>query len=98
MSYYVYILRCADSTLYTGYTGNLKTRLRQHQSGSIPRAYTKPRRPVTLVWAGEFETKDEARAHERLIKRWKTDQKEALISQEEAQTEQIIEKEGLQQR
>jgi predicted GIY-YIG superfamily endonuclease len=98
MSYYVYILRCADQTLYTGYTGNLKTRLRQHQSGSIPRSYTKPRRPVRLVWAGEFETKDEARARERLIKRWKTDQKEALISQEEAQTELIIEKEGLQER
>lgn len=95
MAYYVYILRCADDTFYTGYTGNLKTRFKQHQAGSIPRAYTKPRRPVELVWAGEFKSKDEARTHERQLKRWKPDRKEALIAQDKAQTEQIIENEGI---
>jgi len=90
MPFFVYILRCADDTLYTGYTGDLKRRLKQHQSGSIPRSYTKPRRPVKLVWAGEFETKDKARAHEKKIKRWKTERKETLIQTDQAQTDQII--------
>ena len=90
MPFFVYILRCADETLYTGYTGDLKRRLKQHQSGSIPRSYTKPRRPVKLVWAGEFETKDAARAHEKKIKRWNTERKETLIHADQAQTDQII--------
>ena len=96
MPFFVYILRCADETLYTGYTGDLKRRLKQHQSGSIPRSYTKPRRPVKLVWAGEFETKDEARAHERKLKRWKPDRKETLIAEDKDVTEQIINNKGIQ--
>ncbi len=96
MPFYVYILRCADNTLYTGYTGGLKRRFKQHQSGSIPRSYTKARRPVKLVWATEFETKDEARAHERKLKSWKAARKETLIVQDQAHTDQIIEKEGVQ--
>lgn len=90
MPYHVYILLCADDTLYTGYTGDLKRRIKQHQSGSIPRSYTKPRRPVKLVWVSEFETKDEARTHEKKIKRWKTERKETLIQADQAQTDQII--------
>ena len=96
MPFIVYILRCADETLYTGYTGDLKRRLKQHQSGSIPRSYTKPRRPVKLVWAGEFETKDEARAHERKLKRWKPDRKETLIAEDKDITAQIINNKGIQ--
>ncbi|MFC1923547.1 GIY-YIG nuclease family protein [Chloroflexota bacterium] len=96
MPFFVYILRCADDSLYTGYTGNLKRRLKQHQSGSIPRSYTKPRRPVKLVWAGEFETKDEARAHERTLKRWKPARKETLIAEDKEHTQQIIKNEGIQ--
>ena len=94
MSFFVYILRCADDTLYTGYTGDLKRRLLQHQSGSIPRSYTKPRRPVKLVWAGGFETKDEARAQEKKIKHWKSDRKESLIQEDTLRTVQILENEG----
>jgi len=93
MPYFVYILRCSDGTFYTGYTENLTRRVKQHQSGSIPRSYTKPRRPVELVWAGEFETKEEARANERKIKRWKPDKKEALIREDKLQTAQILENE-----
>jgi predicted GIY-YIG superfamily endonuclease len=90
MAYYVYILLCADGTYYTGYTADLIRRVKQHQSGSIPRSYTKPRRPVKLVWTGEFKTKDEARAQEKKIKRWKTERKETLIQSDQAQTETII--------
>jgi len=90
MSFFVYILRCSDGTLYTGYTGDLIRRVKQHQSGSIPRAYTKPRRPVELVWAGEFETKEEARAEEKKIKRMSTTRKETLIKNDRQLTDQII--------
>ena len=90
MPFYVYILRCADDTLYTGFTGDLKRRFKQHQSGSIPRAYTKPRRPVDLVWAGEFETKEEARANEKKIKRMSTARKETLIQDDRQHTDQIF--------
>jgi tRNA/rRNA methyltransferase len=87
--FFVYILHCADGTYYTGYSGNLTRRIRQHQSGSIPRAYTKSRRPVKLVWAGEFNTKDEARDYERTLKRWTTSRKKKLIAEDKLQTEQI---------
>ena len=95
MPYHVYILLCVDGTFYTGYTGDLARRLKQHQAGAIPRSYTKSRRPVKLVWAGEFETKDEARAHEKKIKRWKTERKETLIAEDKVHTDQIIENEGI---
>lgn len=94
MAYFVYILRCADGTYYTGYTGDLLRRYKQHQSGAIPRSYTKSRRPVELVWSGEFETKEEARANEKKIKRMKTERKEALIREDEEQTRQIFNNEG----
>lgn len=90
MTYHVYLLLCADGTYYTGYTGDLIRRLKQHQSGSIPRAYTKSRRPVKLVWTSEFETKEEARAHEKRIKQMNTAKKESLIQANQVQTEKII--------
>ena len=90
MPYHVYILLCADGTLYTGYTGDLNRRLKQHQSGAIPRSYTKSRRPVKLVWAGEFDKKEEARENEKKIKRWKTSKKETLIQADRARTDQIL--------
>lgn len=93
MAYFVYILRCADGTYYTGYTGDLLRRYKQHQSGAIPRSYTKSRRPVELVWAGEFETKEAARANEKKIKRMKTARKEALIKEDELLSAQIFENE-----
>ena len=95
MPYHVYILLCADGTFYTGYTGDLARRLKQHQAGAIPRSYTKSRRPVKLVWASEFDSKEEARANEQKIKRWKTEKKASLILAEQAQTDQIIENKGI---
>ncbi|MGN7788062.1 GIY-YIG nuclease family protein [Niabella sp. 22666] len=47
--YYVYILKCADSSYYTGVTGNLEQRLRIHESGENIGCYTYSRRPLTLV-------------------------------------------------
>jgi predicted GIY-YIG superfamily endonuclease len=98
MAYFVYILRCADGTYYTGYTGDLLRRYKQHQSGAIPRSYTKSRRPVELVWAGEFETKEEARANEKNVKRLKTEKKMDLIDEERTQTVQVKQDLGINDR
>jgi predicted GIY-YIG superfamily endonuclease len=93
--YYVYILLCADSTYYTGYSGDLSRRIKQHQSGSIPRAYTKARRPIKLVWAGGFDSKDSARAYEKKLKTWSTERKEKLIAEGEINTDQIRQDNGI---
>ena len=79
MSAFVYILRCADGSYYVGSTrANVEERLAQHQSGIFD-GYTARRRPVTLVFAEEFERITDAIAAERQVKGWRRDKKEALI-------------------
>ena len=79
MSYFVYMLRCADDTLYIGSTSDVKRRLAEHQNGWKPRAYTISRRPVRLVWQRTFETRQDAQAAEKVMKKWPRHKKEALI-------------------
>ena len=79
MSYYVYILECADGSYYTGSTDDLSKRLWHHQEGVNSAAYTFSRRPVELVWSEEVSTYFEALTHERQIKGWSRAKKEALI-------------------
>ena len=55
---YTYIIKCADSTLYTGWTNDLDKRIKAHNSGKGAK-YTKTRRPVKLVYYEEHETKNE---------------------------------------
>ena len=64
----VYVLRCADGTLYTGITNNLERRLKAHNSGTGA-AYTRARRPVTLLWSEPASGKSEALKRELYIKR-----------------------------
>ena len=78
MSFWVYILRCADDSYYTGHTDNLEKRLAEHQSG-ICDGYTPARLPVTLVFSQEFSTRLEALTCERQIKGWSRKKKEAMI-------------------
>jgi len=78
MSFWVYILRCADSSYYTGHTDNLEERIAKHQMGEIE-GYTSTRRPVKLLFSEEFSTRAEALAVERQIKGWTRRKKEALI-------------------
>ena len=66
MAFWVYILRCADDSYYVGHTENLELRVAQHQSGDLG-GYTKPRRPVRLVYSEKFSTRDDAFAAERQI-------------------------------
>ena len=57
---YTYIVRCADGTLYTGWTNDLKKRIKAHNSGKGAK-YTKTRRPVELVYFEHFATKEESK-------------------------------------
>ena len=75
---YTYILRCADGTLYTGWTNDLDKRLAAHNAGTAAK-YTRPRRPVTLVYQEAFPTKEEAMRREWQIKRLTRAEKLALI-------------------
>ena len=52
--YYVYILRCRDSSLYVGVTSDIERRVMEHNAGKYPDAYTHNRRPVTLVFYQDF--------------------------------------------
>ena len=76
---YTYILRCADGTLYCGWTNDLEKRLKAHNSGKGAK-YTRSRLPVTLVYYEEFETSTEAQKREYQIKRLTRKQKLMLIS------------------
>jgi len=69
MSYFVYMVRCADDTLYTGITTDLERRVAEH-NGSVKGAkYTRARRPVILVYNEEYKTRSEASKREYFIKK-----------------------------
>ena len=78
--YYVYILRCADGTLYTGYTDDVERRLRAHNSGKGAK-YTRSRRPVALAYAEEWPDKSAALKREAAIKRLSRAEKLTLIGE-----------------
>jgi len=65
--YYVYVVRCADGTLYTGYTTNIERRIATHNAGKGG-SYTRTHRPVTLVIAWSFATKGDALRAEHAFK------------------------------
>ena len=79
MTYYTYMVRCRDGSLYTGYTNDLDNRIETHNSGRGVK-YTRSRLPVELVYFDEFSTKEEAMSREWHIKRLKRLQKEKLIA------------------
>jgi len=79
VSYHVYIIRCSDGSYYVGHTDDLKCRLRRHNDGRGP-AYTRARRPVTLVYSEPFADEASAMGRERQLKRWSHAKRQALIS------------------
>lgn len=81
MSSYVYVLRCGDGSLYTGWTNDLEQRLAAHQSGKGAK-YTKGRLPVEMVYSEELEDKSAALKRENELKKLKKAEKELLIQQE----------------
>ena len=75
---YVYILQCADGSLYTGWTNHLEERVKAHSTGRGAR-YTRPRRPVQLVYYEMFATKQEAMKREAAIKKLSHAEKLRLV-------------------
>jgi LAO/AO transport system kinase len=75
--FYVYLLRCGDGSYYAGHTDDIEARMRQHVDGVV--GYTSTRKPVELVWQGEFDSREGALALEQQIKGWSRAKKEALI-------------------
>jgi putative endonuclease len=77
--HFVYIVRCADGTLYTGYARDPKARVTAHNTGRGAR-YTSGRRPVRLVYAESCESIGDALRREYALKQWSRTRKERLIS------------------
>lgn len=78
MSFWVYILRCADNSYYTGHTDDLEKRIGEHERDEV-KGYTFTMLPVALVFSEEFPSREEAKASERQIKGWSRRKKEALM-------------------
>lgn len=79
--WYIYMVRCADTTLYTGVTTDIRRRVREH-NGEIRNgaSYTKLRRPVALVYTETTDTRSHAMKRERAIKHLPKQKKELLIT------------------
>ena len=79
--WFVYILRCADDSLYTGITTDLKRRVAEHNSGASAGArYTRARRPVTLVYHERQSSRSAAGQRECLLRTLSKADKERLVS------------------
>ena len=79
-TYYVYMLRCSDDTLYTGITTDLDRRVNEHNHSPKGAKYTRNRRPVTLVYSETCEDKSAASKREYAIKRLPREHKERLVA------------------
>lgn len=79
LMYQVYILRCADETLYTGIARDVDARVREHNESPKAARYTRGRRPVVLVYHESCASRSAALVREAAIKRMPRVQKEALI-------------------
>jgi putative endonuclease len=79
---YVYLLECADGSLYCGSSRKeMETRLSEHQNGHFPDSYTFRRRPVRLLWCENFPNITDAVDCERRLKGWSRAKKVAMIGQ-----------------
>lgn len=84
--FFVYLLRCSDASYYVGQTDDMGLRLQQHADGLI--GHTAMRKPVELLWQGEFETREGAIAFEQRIKGSRA-KKEARIRGDWAAIQQL---------
>ena len=93
---WVYILKCADGSYYTGITRNEMPEARewQHNQATFPDAYTSSRRPVKLVYAEHLDMIIDAIDAERRIKGWSRAKKEALIAGDWTLLQQLAKRRG----
>ncbi len=82
-TWYVYMVRCNDGTLYTGMTNDLEKRIEAHNSGKTGARYTRSRRPVKLVYSVEAESKSAAAMLEYQMKKMHLSRKKKLIESAE---------------
>ncbi len=78
---YVYILKCSDESLYTGWTNNIEKRVKAHEKGKGGK-YTRARLPIELVYFEEYENKIDAQKREYQIKQLKRIDKLKLINKD----------------
>jgi len=79
VQWHVYILRCADDTLYTGITTDVERRLAEHNASARGATYTRGRRPVRLVWQASAANRSDASRQEHRLKRLTRAAKEHLV-------------------
>lgn len=77
--HYVYMVRCSDNSLYTGYSTDITRRVATHNTGKGAK-YTKARLPVVLMYSEEYTTRSEALKREYVIKQYSKAVKERMIS------------------
>jgi putative endonuclease len=80
LAHHVYVLRCADDTLYTGYTTDVQRRVDEHNEGQAAK-YTRGRTPVELVHQETFETRSAATSREAEIKAMTREEKLGLVGE-----------------
>ncbi len=76
--FYIYILKCSDSSYYVGHTDNIEQRISEHKNG-VHGCYTSTRLPVEVAFVQPFASRYEALSAEHKIKRWSRKKKEALM-------------------
>lgn len=79
-TWYVYMLRCRDKTLYTGVTTDIARRLKEHEEGRSGAKYTRARRPLCLVYIEHCASRSEAQKRESEIKKLRKIVKEKLAN------------------
>ena len=77
--YYVYILECADKTLYVGITNDIERRLKAHNGSTVGAKYTRSRRPVVLRYKQAFRTRGKALRREYALKQLTRAEKFSLM-------------------
>lgn len=83
MEWFVYLLRCADDTLYCGVCTDVERRVAEHNTSPRAARYTRARRPVSLAWQQGLESRSDACREEARIKRLSRAAKERLIGRGE---------------
>jgi putative endonuclease len=81
LSYYVYIVKCSDASLYTGITTDVNRRVNEHNSTTKGAKYTSLRRPVVLCYSEVLPDRSSATKRERVIKKLTKTKKMMLIEQ-----------------
>jgi len=77
--YHLYIVKCADDTLYTGITVDLDRRIKEHNDSKLGAKYTRARRPIKIVYSKKFRNRSLASKEENRIKNLSREEKLELI-------------------